>query len=190
MGSIDPAFDPIGLALGAGATFVARTVDLWSKHLQATVAAAHAHKGTAFIEILQNCIIFNDGTFDAAVSKAEKAEHSVELTHGEPVVFGAARDKGVRMGAGMRLEVVQLGDGFTEADLIVHDAHAPTTGLAHLLATMVYPDFPVPTGIFRQVVQPSYEAGMEDQVARAQAPTGGKPSLESLLDRGDAWTVS
>ena len=190
MGSIDPAFDPIGLALGAGATFVARTVDLWSKHLQATIAAAHAHKGTSFIEILQNCIIFNDGTFDPAVSKQNKAERSIDLVHGEPLIFGANSDKGIRMTKDLNLEIVELGNGVSNDELLVHDAHAATPGLAHVLATMAYPDLPVPTGIFRQVSQPVYEAGMEAQIEQAQAPTGGqKPSLESLLHRGDTWTV-
>ena len=191
MGSIDPAFDPVQLALGAGATFVARTVDLWGKHLVEMVQAAHAHKGTSFIEILQNCIIFNDGAFEPAVGKANKAEHSVELEHGKPVTFGADGNKGVRMLKSLQLEVVTIGeDGVTLDDVIVHDAHAPTAGLAQLLATMAYPDFPVPTGIFRQVEAPSYEAAMDAQVAAAQARhSGDKPSLQSLLEQGDTWEV-
>ena len=191
MGSIDPAFEPISLALGAGATFVGRTVDLWSKHLQAMVAAAHAHKGTAFIEILQNCIIFNDGVFDAQVSKQVKTEQTVDLVHGQPLIFGAEQNKGIRMGAGLELEVVELGNGITEQDLIVYDEATPTPGLAQLVASMNWPDLPVPTGIFRRVQRPSYEASMEAQVEAAQAKHGGqKPSIESLLSQGDTWEVS
>ncbi len=190
MGSIDPAFEPVSLALGAGATFVARTVDLWSKHLQAVIKAAHAHKGTSFIEILQNCIIFNDGVFEPAVGKPHKAERTVELVHGEPLIFGAERDKGVKLNHDLTLEVVPV-EGTDPAELLIHDQHAPLPGLAQLLGTMAYPDLPVPTGIFRQVERPVYEAGMDAQVAAAQAATGGaRPSLESLWKQGDVWDVS
>ncbi len=192
MGSIDPAFDPVQLALGAGATFVARTVDLWGKHLVEMVQKAHAHKGTSFIEILQNCIIFNDGAFEPAVGKSNKAEHSVILEHGQPVMFGADGNKGIRMRKDLQPEIVTIGeDGVTLDDVIVHDAHAPTAGLAQLLATMAYPDFPVPTGIFRQIEAPTYEVGMNEQVVAAQARYGGaKPSLQSLLEQGDTWEVT
>ncbi|MBN94914.1 MAG: 2-oxoacid:ferredoxin oxidoreductase subunit beta [Deltaproteobacteria bacterium] len=190
MGSIDPAFDPIGLALGAGGTFVARTVDLWGKHLEATVAAAHAHKGTALIEILQNCIIFNDGTFDPAVGKKARDENSIELVHGEPLVFGTDRNKGIRLN-GTRLEVVELGDGVSEDDLMRHDAHDDSAIVPHLMATMQYPDFPVPTGIFRQVDRPTYEQSMEEQVHMAQLRSEGKkPDLGALFNQGDTWVVS
>ncbi len=189
-GSIDPAFDPVQLALGAGATFVARTVDLWSKHLQQVIQEAHAHKGAAFIEILQNCIIFNDGVFDPAVSKPNKAENSVNLVHGQPVVFGKELNKGIRL-RGLEPEVVELGNGITEDDLIVYDTHMKSPALAQLLSNLEFPHFPVPTGIFRQVAAPSYEASMEAQVAAAQAASGGaKPSLESLFARGDTWDVA
>ncbi|MCP4872489.1 MAG: 2-oxoacid:ferredoxin oxidoreductase subunit beta [Proteobacteria bacterium] len=192
MGSIDPAFEPISLALGAGATFAARTVDLWGKHLQATIKAAHEHKGTSFIEILQNCIIFNDGAFDPAVGKKVKSDKTVELVHGEPLIFGAERDKGVRIRKDLTLEVVTLGEnGVTEDDLVVHNAHAELPGLAQLLATMEYPDMPVPVGIFRQVSRPTYEVGMDAQVTQAQAAHGGdKPSLTSLWNQGDTWDVA
>ncbi|MEE2828922.1 MAG: 2-oxoacid:ferredoxin oxidoreductase subunit beta [Myxococcota bacterium] len=190
MGSIDPAFEPISLALGAGATFVGRTVDLWSKHLQDMIAKAHAHKGTSFIAILQNCIIFNDAVFDEQVAKKVKADQTVDLVHGEPLIFGSERNRGLRMGADFQLEAVELGNGITEADLLVHDAYKPTPGLAQMLASMQWPDLPVPTGIFRQVEHPTYEASMEEQVELAQAAHGGeKPSLESLFNQGDTWTV-
>ena len=192
MGSIDPAFEPIGLALGAGATFAARTVDLWGKHLEAVIKAAHAHKGTSFVEILQNCIIFNDKTFEPAVGKNVKSEKTIELVHGEPLIFGAERDKGIRLRRDLTLEVVTLGqDGVTADDLVVHNAQAELPGLAQLLATMEYPDLPVPVGIFRQVSRPTYEVGMDAQVTQAQAAHGGtKPSLESLWRQGDVWDVA
>ena len=191
MGSIDPAFEPVSLALGAGATFVGRTVDLWSKHLQGMLAEAHAHQGTSFIEILQNCIIFNDGVFEPQVNKKSKMDETVELVHGEPLIFGKERDKGIRMGAGLELEVVTLGDGITESELIVYNARSTTPGLAQLMASMEWPAMPVPMGIFRQVEQPVYEAGMESQVKLAQKPHGGaRPPLSSLYGRGDTWDVT
>ncbi len=191
MGSIDPAFEPVSLALGAGATFVGRTVDLWSKHLQGMLAEAHAHQGTAFIEILQNCIIFNDGAFEPQVNKKAKMDETVELVHGAPLVFGKERDKGIRMGAGLELEVVTLGDGITESDLVVYNAQSKTPGLAQLIASMEWPEMPVPTGIFRQVERPVYEASMEEQVQIAQAPFGGqRPPISSLFERGDTWDVT
>jgi 2-oxoglutarate ferredoxin oxidoreductase subunit beta len=190
MGSIDPAFEPISLALGAGASFVGRTVDLWSKHLQEMLVQAHAHQGTALIEILQNCIIFNDGVFEPQVSKRSKFDETVELVHGEPLIFGKERDRGIRMGANFLPEVVELGNGVSEADLIVYDATAPTPGLAQIMASMEWPDLPVPTGIFRRVERPVYEDQMQEQVHLAQAPHGGeRPSLESLFGRGDTWEV-
>ena len=190
MGSIDPAFEPISLALGAGATFVGRTVDLWSKHLQQMVAEAHAHQGTAFIEILQNCIIFNDGVFEAQVGKKVKADATIELVHGEPLIFGKERDKGIRVGKNLDLEVVPLGDGITEADLLTYDATADNPALAMLLAASNDPEVPVPTGIFRKVQRPIYEVEMNAQVELAQAPTGGqRPSLDSLFSQGDTWEV-
>jgi 2-oxoglutarate/2-oxoacid ferredoxin oxidoreductase subunit beta len=188
MGSIDPAFDPINLALGAGATFVGRTVDLWSKHLQSMIVAAHAHQGTSVIEILQNCIIFNDGVFDEAVGRKNKSENSVELVHGEPIIFGAESDKGLRL-KGVEVEVVKVAD-VDASELLKHDVHAERPGLARLLGDMPFGEFPVATGIFRQVAHPSYERSMTAQVELAQAPHGGtNPSLQSLFEQGDTWTV-
>ncbi len=189
MGSIDPAFDPCALALGAGATFVARSVDMWGKHLVEILKQAHQHEGTSFVEILQNCIIFNDGVFEPAVGRRNKLEHSVELVHGEPIVFGAESHKGLRSGAHGALEVVELGDGVDASELVVHDAEA-FNGMAEMLATMSFPEFPVPTGVFRRVRRPVYEQGMEAQVEAAREPFGGdRPSLESLLNSADSWVV-
>jgi 2-oxoglutarate ferredoxin oxidoreductase subunit beta len=191
-GSIDPAFDPICLALGAGATFVGRTADMWGKHLQKMIKEAHAHKGTSFIEILQNCIIFNDGAFEQEVGKKTKADRTLELVHGEPLIFGADRDRGIRAN-GLELEVVELGNGISESDLLVYNSEAHTPGMAMLLAANGCGggDFPLPVGMFRRVQQPSYETSMNAQVTAAQAKSGGeKPSLESLFNRGDTWTVN
>jgi 2-oxoglutarate ferredoxin oxidoreductase subunit beta len=189
MGSIDRAFDPIELALGAGATFVARSVDLWGKHLEPIIDAAHAHKGTSVVEILQNCIIYNDGVFDADVAKKVKDDRTIDLVHGEPLVFGKQRDRGIRI-ADYLPEIIRFEDGFTEADCLVYDAKRENRGLASLLATMKSPEFPVPMGIFRQVEEPSYEELMNAQIEAARIPTGGKkPSLNSLFREGDVWTA-
>ncbi len=188
MGSIDRAFDPVELALGAGATFVARSVDLWSKHLEDVVAQAHAHKGCSVVEIFQNCIIYNDGAFEQDVAKQVKHDRTVDLVHGEPLVFGKERDRGVRIGADFTPEVIDFKDGFTEADCLVHDAHRPNHGLASLLATMKGDDCPVPVGVFRKVEAPSYEEAMNAQIEAARAPTGGEaPSLKDLFHQGDVW---
>ena len=192
LGSIDPAFDPISLALGAGATFVGRTADMWGKHNQAMIKAAHAHKGASFIEILQNCIIFNDGAFEHEVGKKTKADRTIDLAHGEPMIFGAERNRGIRAN-GLSLEVVELGNGVSESDLLVYDKTSPTPGMALMVAARGCggDEFPVPTGMFRQVERPSYEASMDAQIVAAQARTDGqRPSLESLLNQGDTWTVS
>jgi 2-oxoglutarate ferredoxin oxidoreductase subunit beta len=193
-GSIDPAFDPVGMALASGATFVARTVDLWGKHLEDIIVQAWRHKGASFVEILQNCIIFNDGAFDEAVAKQVKDEKTVNLVQGQPARFGKEREFGLRL-RGLGVEVVKVaggaGDtGVPESDLIVHDAHAPTPGLAQLLASMEFGSFPLPVGVFRDVDRPSYERQMDELVTKARGKTGGeKPSLESLYNQGDTWRV-
>jgi hypothetical protein len=117
MGSVDYPFNPITVALGASATFVARTIDVEQKHLGETLKRAHAHRGASFVEILQNCNIFNDGAFNDLSDKAIKADHQLVLEHGKPLIFGKNRDKGIRMN-GQRAEVVTLGDGVTEKDLV------------------------------------------------------------------------
>ena len=191
MGSIDAAFDPVSLALGAGATFVGRTADMWGKHSQALIKAAHAHKGASFIEILQNCIIFNDGAFEREIGRKTKDDHTVELVHGEPLIFGKESNRGIRA-KGLELEVVELGEHYSESDLLVHDKTNPNPGMAQMIAAMGVSDetIPLPVGIFRQVERASYETALDDQIRAAKAKNGGeKPSLASLFAKGDTWTV-
>jgi 2-oxoglutarate ferredoxin oxidoreductase subunit beta len=188
-GSIDPAFDPVSVALGAGATFVARSVDTWSKHLEKIIIEAHEHKGTSFVEILQNCIIFNDAVFEADVGRKVRDDRTVDLVQGEPLIFGKERNKGLRLN-GFELEVVDVAADGDRSQLIVHDAGARSAGLAHMLAAMPSDDFPVPVGVFRRVEQPTYERSMDAQVAAAKERFGGSsPSLDELLNDGDTWTV-
>ena len=182
MGSIDPGFNPLSLALGAGATFVARSVDVWGKHLEAIVTAAHQHKGAALIEILQNCIIFNKDVHDDAIGRKTKDEHSVDVKHGEPIVF-AGGSKGIRLN-GFTPEVVNTAD-VDPSELLVHDETSPA--LAGLLASFDLPELPVTTGIVRRVAAPTYEVSMNNQVEIAQS--GGVPSLDDLFAQGDTWTV-
>jgi 2-oxoglutarate ferredoxin oxidoreductase subunit beta len=185
-GSVDHPFHPIALALGAEATFVARSVDVEAKHLQEIVRRAHAHRGTSFVEILQNCNIFNDGAFAPLTDKESKADTQLVLEHGKPLVFGKNRDRGIRLGTGLRPEVVTLGNGITERDLIVHDEHDAT--LASFLSRMEPPDFPTPIGVFHAVERGTYDAGMNEQLAQAHAKQG-RGDLDALFALGDTWVV-
>jgi 2-oxoglutarate ferredoxin oxidoreductase subunit beta len=185
MGSVDFPFNPITIALGANATFVARSVDVEQKHLGDTLKRAHSHRGASFVEILQNCNIFNDGAFNDVTDKAIKADHQLVLEHGKPLIFGKNRDKGVRM-SGNRPEVVTLGNGVTEADLIVHDE--TNLALAFMLGNLQAP-LPTPIGVFYATSRPTYDAAMNAQMAEARAKQG-EGNLADLLKRGDTWTVN
>jgi 2-oxoglutarate ferredoxin oxidoreductase subunit beta len=187
LGSVDHPFHPIAVALGADATFVARSIDVEAKHLQEVIRRAHAHRGTSFVEILQNCNIFNDGAFADLTDKAVKAESQLVLAHREPLIFGKNRDKGIRLGSGLRPEVVMLGKGVTEADLIVHDEQDPT--LAYFLSHMGPPHFPTPVGVFRAVERPTYDRAMNEQITVARERQG-EGDLDALLNGGETWEVS
>jgi 2-oxoglutarate ferredoxin oxidoreductase subunit beta len=185
MGSVDFPFNPITIALGANATFVARSIDVEQKHLGETLKRAHNHRGASFVEILQNCNIFNDGAFNDVTDKAIKADHQLVLEHGKPLIFGKHRDKGVRMN-GNRPEVVTLGNGVTEAELIVHDE--TNLALAFMLGNFQAP-LPTPIGVFYATSRPTYDAAMNAQLSEARAKQG-EGNLADLLKRGDTWTVS
>ncbi|HVP13767.1 MAG TPA: 2-oxoacid:ferredoxin oxidoreductase subunit beta [Phycisphaerae bacterium] len=187
-GSIDNPIHPISLAIGAEATFVARTVDVNVKHLAETIKRAAQHVGTSFVEVYQNCVVFNDGAFEYASGKETKAETTVYLEHGKPLIFGANRDKGIRLN-GLTPEVVKLGGDIKEDDLLFHDEKAKEPTLAYLLARMQSPEFPEPIGVFRDVEAPCYEAEMERQLQAATAKLG-PGTIEKLLNSGDTWTVS
>ena len=188
-GTNDRPFNPISLAIGAEATFVARSVDVFQGHLKDTLKKAAAHRGSAYTEILQNCNIFNDGAWNGITEKDARSEHVVMLEHGKPLVFGKNRDKGIRMN-GLDLEVVQLGNGATEADLLVHDEHDPRPAYAFLLSHMEeVPGFPTPIGVLRSWNNvPRYEDLINQQLADVQAKRG-KGDLGKLLRAGDTWEV-
>jgi 2-oxoglutarate ferredoxin oxidoreductase subunit beta len=186
MGSIDYPFNPLSVALGADGTFVARTIDVEARHLQDTVKRAYEHRGTSFVEILQNCNIFNDGAYAPLTEKDSKADAQLVLEHGKPLVFGQNRDKGIRMN-GHSLEVVQLGNGLSESDLIVHDE--TDSALAFLLSLMTPPRFPTPIGVVRSIERQPYEEILRGQI-RAAKQRQGEGDLTALLSHGDTWTVS
>ena len=186
-GSIDSPFNPVSLALGASGTFVARTMDRDPKHLQQIVKRAAEHKGTSFVEIYQNCNVFNDGAFFLFTEKESKEENVIYLEHGKPLVFGKERDKGIRLD-GFTPKVVSLKDGkYTANDLIVHNENDST--LAFILANMTYnKSLPRPVGIFLSLDRPTYEVEMTAQI-RAAVEKRGKGGLEKLLNSGDTWTI-
>src|ERR1700730_9215868 len=180
-GTTDRPFNPLSLAIGAGATFVARSVDVFQQHLKDTLKKAAAHKGSAYIEILQNCNIFNDHAWETITEKEARSENIVLLEHGKPLIFGKNRDKGIRLN-GLELEVVELGNGITEKDLLVHDEQHPRPAYAFLLAHMEQrPGFPTPIGVLRAWSNvPSYEELVNSQIREVQEKRG-KGDLEKLL---------
>ena len=190
LGSLEAPFNPISLALASGATFVARSLDRDPDHLRIIIKSAFEHKGTSFIEIYQNCNIFNDGTFFQYTEKDTKADNTVFLEHSEPLVFGADRNKGIRLN-GFQPEVVETSNGhYTTDDLIVHDQYAEDTTLANFLAGMSdTPDMPHPIGIFRSVRHSCYEDAMTNQIRSAKEQMG-EGDIEALLNAGETWTVS
>lgn len=187
-GSIDRPFSPVALALGAGATFVARTVDSDLAHMAGVLKRAAAHEGTAFVEIFQNCIVFNDGAYDAITDKSVRDDARLLLEHGKPLLYGKARNKGIRL-RGLEPEVVTLGEnGVAEGDLVVHDETAEHGGLAFFLSQFDAPKLPVPLGVFRAVSQPAYEDMNLQLHADAQARKG-RGTLAALFNSGDTWTI-
>ena len=186
VGSPDYPFDPIAIALGAEASFVARSIDVDAKHLHDILRRAHEHKGSAFVEILQNCNVYNDGAWAGVTEKATKADSQLVLEHGKPLVFGKNRERGIRLTTRLEPEVVQLGDGISESDLIVYDEH--NAALAYLLSRLEPPQFPTPIGVFLATPKPTYEQRVADQLAAAKQQLG-EGDVDKLLRQGDTWTV-
>ncbi len=188
-GSLDTPFNPISLARGAEASFVARTIDSDRKHLISVLRAAANHRGAAFIEFYQTCPIFNDDAFAPLTSPATRDDRLVRLEHGEPVRFGAARDQGLRFGPRGALEPVAVADA-DPGTLLVHDIHDPDPACAFALSRLDNPGFThTPIGIFRQVSRPSYDDLMADQIARAREREG-EGDLAALLAGPDTWQVN
>ena len=193
LGSVDRPFNVLSIALGAEATFVARSVDTDVQHLQGVIKAAAEHKGAAFVEIYQNCNVFNDEAFVHITEKTVKADKQLVLEAGKPLLFGKNKDKGIRMAANFTPEVVTVGDGPGQAPLsqvTVHDPRVENPAYAFMLSRLDYPDFPVPVGVLRSVVKPSYEALAQQQGEAAIKARGGQlGDLDKLLRSGDTWTI-
>ncbi len=188
-GTIDVPIVPLSVAITAEATFVARSVDTQTEHLQDTLTAAGFHKGSTFVEVLQNCNIFNDGAWRSFTDKDVRDDGMLVLKQGEPMIFGKARDKGIRLN-GFTPEVVQLGvDGVTEADLWVHDETADDPTAAYILSRMWAPRFPVPVGVFRRVSRPTHDQLVQGQIDDAIARQG-EGDLRKLLFGGETWQAS
>ncbi|MBN2371433.1 MAG: 2-oxoacid:ferredoxin oxidoreductase subunit beta [Vicinamibacteria bacterium] len=187
-GSIDPPFNALALALGAGATFVARSIDAFLPHLKSTLRRAAAHKGAAFVEILQNCLVFNDGAFGRLTDKNARGENLLVLEDGQPLVFGRRHDKGLRLN-GLDFEAVVMDGGSADHDVLIHDERRSGEGYAYLLARMSdHADLPTPIGVFRDVQRPCYEDSVRAQI-REITKEQGAGDLEKLLRAGSSWEV-
>jgi 2-oxoglutarate/2-oxoacid ferredoxin oxidoreductase subunit beta len=189
-GSIEQPFNPISVALGAEAGFVARTHDMDRQHMMATFRRAHDHRGAAFVEIYQNCNVFNDGAFESLTGRAHRDDMLIPLVHGEPIRFGGDQNRGVVMSADGRLSVVDVDDA-NEDQVLVHDETDPR-GLAFMLSRLSRgPSDPTPIGVFRAVEssrRPEYGGAITSQIAAAQARSG-PGDLHALLHSGATWTV-
>ncbi|MHB8464328.1 MAG: 2-oxoacid:ferredoxin oxidoreductase subunit beta [Acidimicrobiales bacterium] len=187
-GSVDTPFNPISLALGAEATFVARTHDLDRKHMMETIRRAHEHRGASFVEIYQNCNVFNDGAFEAITGKEHRAEGLIPLVDGEPIRFGAENELGVVMQSDGRLKIASIADVGEQA-LLVHDEAREPAGLAFQLSRLASgPHEPTPIGVFRAVERATYDELVQGQLISAQEKQG-PGDLTALLASGGTWTV-
>ncbi len=183
-GTTERPLNPIRVALSAGATFVARSVDRDIKHLADTLFAASQHKGISFVEVFQNCNVFNDGAFDAFADKDVRQDKMVYLEHGKPIRFGKQLEHGIRLN-GFTPEIVFNAE--SDEGLLVHDTHANTDILANILVSMDYPEYPVPVGIFRNVEAPTFDEMVQQQLDNEMAK--GTPDLQALINSGETWEV-
>lgn len=188
-GTIEKPFNPGELVIGAKGTFFARSVDQELQLTKECVTAAASHKGMAIVEVLQNCVIFNDKTHAAfAGDRQTRARNTIVLHHGQKMTFGEDNQKGLVL-EGFKLKVVTIGEGgYTLDDVLVHDAHEQSTYLHNALAAMKYPDYPVALGVIRQVDEPNYDAELAAQVETVKAKSKIH-SVDDLLNSGETWTV-
>ena len=187
MGSIDHSFNPISVALGTEATFVARTQDNYIHHMREVLRRAAAHKGTAFVEVYQNCVVFNGDAWNHTSDREEKENNALLLEEGKPLVFGKDRDRGIRMN-GLEPEVVKLSDGVTEDDLLHHQEQFLLRSYAYMLSRMQHPRFPVPFGVFWNLDKPRHTDMLLEQEKQA-LEENGKGDLAALYRGVDAWEV-
>jgi 2-oxoglutarate/2-oxoacid ferredoxin oxidoreductase subunit beta len=188
MGTIEHPINPLCMAIASEAPFVARSIDIDTKHLAMTLERGARHRGMSFIEIYQNCNIFNDGAFRNISDKEVRSDNILFLEHGKPMIFGKERNKGIKLD-GLKPKVVTIGEnGVTADDLLVHDETDSDPTLAYLLTQMEYPEFPVPMGVFRCVEKPSFEDLVIGQIEQA-VKRSGPGDLEKLLNSGETWVV-
>jgi 2-oxoglutarate/2-oxoacid ferredoxin oxidoreductase subunit beta len=186
MGSLDYPFNPVSLALGAEATFVARSIDTDKKHLTEVLRRAAAHPGSAFVEIYQNCNVYNDGAFDAV---REEKQNRILLQHDQPVRFGEDGERGVIQRPNGSMELVDVADVGQEA-LLVHDEHDADASLAFALSRLAHtPHGPTPLGVFRDIERPVYDTLMAEQIEKSRRELGAG-ELDKLLHAGDTWRIS
>ena len=183
-GSLEQPISPARIALAAEATFVARTVATDTKHLSATLERAAHHRGGCFVEVYQNCNVYNDGAFDYFAERSVRAEQTINLEHGKPLIFGKNRDKGVKLDG-----LTPVICGADDPDLLVHNEKIPSNVLPYVLAHMSPgAGVPLPLGVLRAVDKPTYEDGMAEQIDAAR-DRHGEGDVAALLRAGDTWTV-
>lgn len=187
-GTVEHPFNPGALVLGARGTYFARSLDVELKLTQDIMLESAKHDGTAVVEVLVNCVIFNDKTHWNLVDREHRSDRTIVLKHGEPMIFGKDRDKGLMLD-GLKLKVVKLGEnGITEKDLLVHDAHQENPGLHSMLIDMQYPEYPVALGVIRAVKDTTYDDNVRDQITevRSKSPI---QCMDDLLVSGATWEV-
>ncbi len=187
MGSIDYPINPLCIALASEATFVARTLDTDIKHMGYVLERAAQHKGISFIEIYQNCIVFNHATFQDVTGREHREERMIYLEHGKPLIFGQHKEKGIRIKR-LKPEVVELAKE-PDVEIVVHDEKSSDATWAYLLTHMEHPNMPVPFGVFRCVERPTYEEMLEEQVQTA-IKKQGPGDLKKLIYSGSMWSVN
>ena len=186
LGSLDRPFNPLTLALGTGATYVARTIDRETKHMQAMITRSYGHKGTSFLEIYQNCNIFNDGAFGPMTDKESKADTVLWLENGQPMVFGKEKNRGIRLDGNTPM-IVEIGDKWSLDDVLVHNESDYV--IASLLSNLTYQsDFPDPIGVLYAIDSPTYEELMMEQINNAIGKKGST-SVQDILNAGDTWVL-
>lgn len=187
-GTLEEPFSVGELVIGAKGKFFARTLDTnVSLSTQIYIEAA-GHKGTSVIEVLQNCVIFNDGIHDTVAGKDVRDDRTIILKHGQPMIFGTGNDKGLIL-EGLKLKVVKLGEnGIAEKDILIHDALEPNPGIHYMLANMKYPEYPVALGVIREVSAPTYDRAVADQISTIQS-TAKIKCMDDLLMSGSTWKV-
>ncbi len=186
MGSLDYPFNPPALALGAGATFVARSLDREQKHLHSVLQKAYEHKGTSYVEIYQNCNIFNNGAFSDLTERETKMETQLQLDHGQPMIFGKDKNKGLRLN-GSKFEIIDIGSQFSKDDILIHNKK--DKNLALLLSDLTYQlEFPKPLGVFYEELKPTYEELLINQIDNAKVNMP-KANFDDLIRSSHTWEI-